>query len=234
MKRRTCLSACLGWFVVAGLASGAVGEDNDLISQSRKNRQKLVASQISALEDTHSGLELDEVARRARAIFEEPVRKVVQVLPPPGPDRPDKQDQNAPKPAKNLVPGLSPGQLARLKELSPKSLADPPALADVLFLGGHWAEAGALYQRIHEDAATEKRTKAWALFQMANCRRRRDPAAAIVLYSRLVTDHPQCSWVKLATTYKTLLEWYQAAKPEGLLQPQQTKPTPQATRGETG
>lgn len=233
MKRRTCLSACLGGFVLAGLASGAVGEDKDLISQSRKNRQKLSASQISALEDTHSGLELEEAARRARAVFEEPARKTVRGL-SPGPDHPDKQDQNTPKPAKNLVPGLSPGQLARLKELSPKSLADPPALADVLFLGGHWTEAGVLYQRIHEDATTEKRTKAWALFQMANCRRRRDPAAAVVLYSRLVTDYPQCSWVKLATTYKTLLEWYQAAQPRALVQPQQPEPAPQATRGETG
>lgn len=234
MKRRTCLSACLGWFVLAGLASGAVGEDNDLISRARTNRQKLVASQTGALENRPSGLELDEVVRRARALLGQPVHKVVPGLPPSpgGPD--DTQGRNAPKPAKNTVPGLSREQLARLKELSPNTLPDPPALADALFLGGHWAEAETLYQRIHKDAATEKPTKAWALFQMANCCRRRDRAAAIVLYGRLVTDHPQCSWVELATTYKTLLEWYQAAKPEGLLQPQQTKPTPQATRGETG
>ena len=41
---------------------------------------------------------------------------------------------------------------------------------------------------------------------------RRDPAAAVALYARLVGEHADSPWVELAETYQALLEWQQAAE----------------------
>lgn len=235
MKHIAYVSVCLAWVVLLGPTRGAAGAEEDLVDQVRKSRKELIASQISPPNDTSSGAELDEAARRVRDILNPPVRKATQPTPTPTPATPSGPASGKPAQAeKKGVPALSPEQLARLKELSTKQVPDPVGLADALFLGRHRAEADALYERILADEATPKQTKAWALFQMANCRRRRDPAAAIALYGRLATEHPQCLWIEPAKTYKTLLDWYQTAQPAAVLQPEQTAPRGQETKGRAG
>lgn len=194
----------LGGLAVAGPALGAAAEP-DLVDRVRQNRQDLIASEVRAPADTPPATDLRGAAERLRAVVERPTRRAApaaQIL---------AAAVAAPPPSESPRT-LSPEELAQLKDLSTKRVADPVLLADALFMGGHPAEADPLYERILADEATPKRTKAWALFQTANCRRRRDPAAAVALYARLVSQHADSPWVALAKTYQALLEWQQASE----------------------
>jgi len=205
MRHAARWSVWLGGLAVAGLALGATASEPDLVTRVRQNRQELMASEIRAPADTPSATDLRGAAERLQAVVERPIRRAA-------PAAAEVAKAVAARPPEEPARTLSPEELAQLKDLSTKRVADPVLLADALFLGGHPAEADALYERILADEATAKRTKAWALFQSANCRRRSDPAAAVALYARLVGEHADSPWVELAKTYQALLEWQQAAE----------------------
>ena len=85
-------------------------------------------------------------------------------------------------------------------------------LADTLFRGGHLDEAYRFYEK-SVTKGTPAETKAWVLFQMANCRRTKDPAAAQALYHRVQTEHAASMWASTAAVEERLLQWLQMACP---------------------
>jgi tetratricopeptide (TPR) repeat protein len=99
--------------------------------------------------------------------------------------------------------------LSEIKRLSPDKVADPLKLADILYQGGCLDEAVPFYQRAY-DTSADAPAKAWALFQMANCRRQTDAAAALTLYRRVTTEFPKSPWKVTANTECRLIEWRQS------------------------
>jgi tetratricopeptide (TPR) repeat protein len=118
---------------------------------------------------------------------------------------------------------VTPEDLERLRRLPGDRIADPLALADALFMAGHYREAYAFYETALKGNGNGK-VKAWALFQMANCQRESDPAAGIALYDQILKDHPDSPWAQIAKTYRALAEGRLAARP-----PETEEPAPTTT-----
>jgi tetratricopeptide (TPR) repeat protein len=105
--------------------------------------------------------------------------------------------------------------LDQLKTVPADRIADPVALADTLFRSGHPEEASLFYEKaLVKDTPAE--TKAWLLFQMANCKRAKEPEAARVLYKRLLDEHPKSPWCPAAAVQDRLIQWTQTANPKAL------------------
>jgi hypothetical protein len=111
--------------------------------------------------------------------------------------------------------GLSKAAVEKLKSIPAAALADPADLADELYQGGHLAAAAAMYERAMTQGDDD--TKAWALYQTANCRRAAKPQEAETLYLRVVSEHGKSPWAQLAAIEQKLLEWQRVNRPLELL-----------------
>ncbi|MFW6133310.1 MAG: tetratricopeptide repeat protein [Planctomycetota bacterium] len=101
-------------------------------------------------------------------------------------------------------------------EVAADSVADPLALADMLFKGGHLQTAAAFYRiALRRDPAPDER--AWILLQTGNCLRRTDPGAARAAYKRVAAEHADSTWAPMAEAYEALLAWRSRARPDDLL-----------------
>ena len=129
--------------------------------------------------------------------------------------------------ADNLIPTkagtISDQTLQMLDNLSqhPEQLENPFELAEVLFHSGHLKQAEKCYRqalsRSSRDETDSPGTRAWILFQIGNCLRNDDPAAAMETYRQLIAEHPNSLWVDLAKARSSLINWYQQNKPRMLI-----------------
>ena len=85
-------------------------------------------------------------------------------------------------------------------------ITDPGALADVLFQAKHPDLAVVFYDRAIK-GATNSETKAWLLFQAANCSNETNPKAAVKAYDQLVLSHPESLWSNIAQLQKGMVQW---------------------------
>jgi len=112
--------------------------------------------------------------------------------------------------------GISPQTLEQLKKAAPKGLASPLELADTLLAAGEMEAADVFYsQALQQEQSDEN--KAWTLFQIANCRRGKDPAAAKALYRKLQDEQPNSPWSIVAAAQVQLIDWQLANKPGAVL-----------------
>ena len=114
-------------------------------------------------------------------------------------------------------PALPKEVVERLRSLPAASLTRPAELADELFRSGYTRAAFALYERALADDA-DADTKAWALYQMANCRKADDPAQAEQLYLRVSAEHSQTVWAVASAIERKLLLWVRVNQPGKLLE----------------
>jgi hypothetical protein len=200
--------------IVVGLSSLAAG--TDLTDHVRKSRQDLTnASIVAPLAGKTSTADLDRAIERLRNVRLKP--KAEPPAPPePAPaPAPEKSVPVAPKPPeqKSPKPAAAPAPSDEFARVPPDRIANPLALADALYMGGRLSEAYTFYERtLKGDQAPE--VKAWALFQMANCRRAADPEAAAALYRRVSIECTGSPWVGVAAAQEKLIQWYQTMRPQ--------------------
>ena len=228
-ERRAALggaSALVGAIVLAAFAAGAAGAAaDDPVNQARKIREEVLQSSIKAMKDSSaSRAELQRAMERVKGLNPAPKPAPKAAASPALP--PDvlaaAAESNALLDAKSLVlgglaglgqavpPTIPDDVIEQLKTLPAEQVADLVALADALYLGGRQPEAFIFYEKALSSQLGPQ-AKAWALFQMANCRRRTSMAAAADLYKRLATEYPKCPWAGVATVEQRLLAWYQAS-----------------------
>ena len=53
----------------------------------------------------------------------------------------------------------------------------------------------------------------WLLFQVGNCQRHSDPAAARKAYQQLAREFPDCPWTPVAKMFDRLLRWHELNNP---------------------
>ena len=213
--------------IVVALSSLAAGAD--LTDQVRKSRQDLTNASIGAVAPATKAntTELDRAIERLRNVRLRPKEEMPaspEPAPTPAPEKsvpvpPKPPKQDSPKPAATPAPASS-DEFARLP---PDRIANPLALADALYMGGRLAEAYIFYERTLKGdparqgnavASPAPEVKAWALFQMANCRRAADPEAAAALYRRVSIECTGSPWVGVAATQEKLIQWYQTMRPQ--------------------
>ncbi|MHC4417875.1 MAG: tetratricopeptide repeat protein [Planctomycetota bacterium] len=185
--------------------------------------------------DDKSKEQLKQIIRRIRsvkfqpqqqtpepAIPSKPAGKTEQNQPESTPEPPEKprQEKFEPKPPYEPIAAET---LQTLTELSqqPDQLENPLALAEVLFLSGHLKEAATFYQlalnQISPEQPDQTQNRPWVLFQIANCLRNSDPAAAMKTYRQLITEHPDSPWTELAKAQDKIIDWYIKEKPMTLI-----------------
>lgn len=142
----------------------------------------------------------------------------------------------SPPTAKPSVPVLV---LMKLKKAPSEAITDQTVLGDALFQGEYFEAAYNIYSQAMEKK-DDPAEKAWLRFQMANCRKSSDPSAAVVLYEKLLAEHPDSPWASVASAQENLLRWREAESPAELLRSVQIQmkrltPAPQdlSTRKET-
>ncbi len=217
MKNLARLTICLVWTGALAAAALPTGEGpapapTTTISQIHQTIRELRRENMLALPAVlpHPGLR--EAARRLRAMELVPRPKVapppgkpVTTAPAPGPARPI--------PARPQIP---PRVLAELVRASPEAVADPVGLADALFLSKHPQAAKVFYEHALKKAESDE-DKAWLLFQIANCRREKEPAKASEIYQQLLAQYPDSPWSAVAKAQDLLIKWRQAHDIEQLL-----------------
>jgi len=112
--------------------------------------------------------------------------------------------------------------LKNLQELPVGDLPRAGQVADRLYRDGNYQVALVFYQRAGK-SETDDQTRAWLLFQTANCQRHKDPAAAMATYKKLVQDFPGCSWAPAAEITNKLLQWHQVNQPREFLKQLESK-----------
>jgi len=98
---------------------------------------------------------------------------------------------------------------------------NPFELGEVLFLSGHQKKAAVFYQealsRSSADEAGSAQDRAWILFQIGNCLRDDDDAAAKKMYRQLIAEYPESPWTDLAKAQDKLIDWYRENKSRKLI-----------------
>lgn len=208
MSRLAALTVCvmLAWTAAALRAQepGAVeaGEPStdDILRRLEETRASLQRSAFGAPQ---------EVATQPSSLSEaiERLEQVRLVEPAP-------QTQPATQPATQPSPTTQPADpLASLKTVEAQKLSEPLAAADALYVNGRLAQAADLYEAaLTRDIDPDSR--AWVLFQLANCRRADDPETARGLYRRVTAEHGASPWAPLAQVQERLIEWRQTHRPE--------------------
>jgi hypothetical protein len=197
----------------------------------RKARKEVIEASIKAPTDPKAG----SAGLRRSVDAVDGIRLEPKVEPPPPmPELTARLPVIEPMPVMPLMPAtennpaggamISEAVVERLKNLAPDKVADPLGLADALYLGGRLAEASTFYERVLMGVGAgagagagagggSSDTKAWALYQMANCRRSSDPAAAVAFYKRVAAEYPKSPWAGVSAVQQRLLEWYQTVGP---------------------
>lgn len=80
-------------------------------------------------------------------------------------------------------------------------------VADELFERDKKSTAAKVYELVLKQQPGDQ-DKAWALLQLACCRRQDDPRGAIDLLRQLQSECPQSTWAAVAKQQQQLLEWY--------------------------
>jgi len=240
---RACVCAAIGLAVAAATARPASAA-GDVTDQVVKNRRDLISAGVSA-PTAGPGASAQKGRTPAADDLTRAIERIqrISLVPEKPADASESADgsqatQKAPAPAasagaaderssaQDSAPtptGVSDAVLDEIKQLGPDKIADPLSLADILYQAGRLAEAAPFYQKAY-DTAADAGAKAWALFQMGNCRRQTDPAAALTLYKRITTEFPKSPWKAVADTECKLIEWRQSIRPASPAGPAKTKP----------
>jgi tetratricopeptide (TPR) repeat protein len=100
-------------------------------------------------------------------------------------------------------------------------LQRPAEVAEILFLSGRSEKAAAFYQQalqqIDPNDTSTAHDRAWILFQIGNCLRDADPAAAGNMYRKLLSEFPDSPWTHLARVWEQFAQWYEKDDPYALL-----------------
>jgi hypothetical protein len=206
-----------GWLLGAGTAAAlaATAVAADPVTQARKTREDVIQANIKAPQDKQpSHEELQRSIERLQNMRPAPKPAPVEAPLPPeltetvlSAGNPFSLATPTTKPAAPTIPD---SVIADLKRMPTEQIADMAALADALYLGNRQEEAFLFYEKALASSPAPE-TKAWALFQMANCRRQTNLAAALTLYKRLTTEYPKCPWASVAQTQQQVLAWYQTS-----------------------
>ena len=203
-----------------GAPAPAVAPSTQKARRLRKNMRQLWRENIQSLPRTGGAADLRRTISRVRSI-----RLSEESAVPP--TKPAAKATTAPaKSTRPVLPvnvkkqaprrGLSAEVLEKLRKL-PKGAGDGQmALADMLFEDERYASAMVLYDRVLS-AAQDEDTKAWALFQKANCLKGSDPSAALELYRQLASEYAESIWSPLGAAQGRLLQWKRQHKPAALL-----------------
>ena len=231
MTPKACATVWIALVLLASAVSkgaeSAAPKTSTEVENVRNTRRQLWRDALRAPKDATKTTELErEMAQLLAA--EAKTGKTLPSAPttPPAAESQPATTLDAPKPPApprqaDAEVTLSSELLARLQQLAPRGIARPATLADSLFLGGHFEAAGDLYRfAMQRKSAPDQR--AWLLFQMANCKRKSDPAMARGLYRRLLAEHPDSPWSPVADVQQNLIEWRRVNQPERLLKALQT------------
>jgi tetratricopeptide (TPR) repeat protein len=110
-----------------------------------------------------------------------------------------------------------------LKDLlqQPDKLRDPLELAEILYASGNPRDAAPFYQealtRADANDVGASQNRAWILFQMGNCLRNDDPAAAAQVYRQLLVEQPQSVWADPVKAQIELIAWRLKERPRELI-----------------
>jgi tetratricopeptide (TPR) repeat protein len=103
----------------------------------------------------------------------------------------------------------------------PGKLNDPLELGEILYSSGNTEDAVLFYQealrRTDPNDENSSRDRAWILFQMGNCLRRRDLPAAAKIYGQFLTEHPHAPWTDLANAQGKFIAWCLNERPRELI-----------------
>jgi tetratricopeptide (TPR) repeat protein len=199
--------------LIAALACPTAAADEGqagTVGDVRTSRHALWQAWISAPDPDEAPTALDEILARVAAIRTEKQEKPAAPASPAPAETPAATDD--PKSGDERSAADVEAALERLRAIDPRQIADPVAVADALYQGGHMDEAFFFYEKA---LAVEKAdaARAWALYQMACCRRQSDPEAASALYQRLAQEHPKSAWAPLAEFHQRLATWYETERP---------------------
>lgn len=222
-KRLGCFAVCLSlpilaWGAALLSAESSGADTSDIIEQVRHNMRRLRRANIQAPGQVEASEGLDEILRKVRAVDLTARRRVSpQPTAATQPTTARARRAETQEPTKETVRQLINAEvLARLRKMAPDSVAEPVALADALFLSEHFDTASVFYNLALQRQHTPE-YKARLLFQLANCRRRSDPAAARKMYGQLFNEYPNSVWGRLAQTQGDLLKWYEVNNVRTLL-----------------
>jgi hypothetical protein len=237
-------------YAVSGLLSRTTTRSDTVdanLPRSTDLTRRLWATRMAAPdpnEDAETRAALNDLIRRIRAVhFEDtttaPTFSVsaeptapTKLAPVPGPAQtpPTRPAEPAPTLSTTVEPAaaLTPTTLKKLEDVlqDPNQVRDPLEMAELLFLSGHRAEATIFYERalartVPNDSSMAD-DRAWILFQLGNCLRETDMARAKDQYMKLVSEYPGSPWTELAKAHGRLITWYQSAKPQQLITPQES------------
>ena len=222
MATRTRAWICLCGLAAAPWAVLADGEATPPASQpvSVIDRIRELEQENMAPPDAKSGdSSLEDALRKLRSAMRLKPRWPILSPQPVPPSQPTSMPSTAP--SSPTVPArpktrLSPTVLARLKTFPAAEVADPTALGDALFRGGH-LDVAATFYTLALERKPEASEAAWLLFQLGNCFRTSDPAAASDVYRRLIAEHPDTTWALLASATEELIRWRETNKPRAVL-----------------
>ena len=114
--------------------------------------------------------------------------------------------------------------LEKLKTLAeqPGNVGDPLSLGEILFCGGSLEAAAKFYgealKRIDPNDPNASENKPWILFQIGNCLRESDRAAAAKIYAQLLSEYPQSPWTEMGKAESKIIEWYLRDEPQKLVE----------------
>jgi hypothetical protein len=201
MRRWLIVAICAG---TAALAAAATGRDTEeVLDQSRRARLDAWRSRMAAPQPGPGQRSLMEMINQIESVNVPPARRPqdqAQTTTQPADAAPDTTTQPTTQPARTGVDALA--------DVDAASLADPLALGDELYDAGHVALARRFYAAAL-DRNLGRLDQAWAVFQLANCTRHEDPATALGLYARLLSEHPDSAWCSAATARQELLKFKQ-------------------------
>jgi hypothetical protein len=184
-------------------AAGPAGVDAQTV---HRNAQELWRSNIGAPQATTASSELDQMATQVQAISDAAQRPKTadpSAQGQPAPGATWAGESNAPAATAQTQPAgpppLDANTIERLKLAPPSGPVGKIVLADSLFAQDQFEGAAALYK---EALAQDKsgRDRDWALFQIGNCLRTKDPSAARGFYLRVSAECPGSSWAMIAAT----------------------------------
>jgi len=221
---------CLAWTavlcvssLVAGDAAGPAqgGDDGQLDGPSkalRKNMRAVRRAAMSAPASSPAAAGLRSALDRLNSL------RTPRRRPPSAsglaPTRPAGAATTSTAPAGQTAPSaLTEEALKYITTRPAKDVIDPIALADSVYLGGHVDAAFALYEKAARSDSLPAEDKAWALYQMANCRWVKDPDIAAKLHERVMAEHPDSHWAGPAKVQQRLLEWQKLNEPQAMLSP---------------
>jgi hypothetical protein len=103
----------------------------------------------------------------------------------------------------------------------PEKIKDPLELGEIIFNSGNMKDAVLFYRealkRTDPNDVRLSQDRTWILFQIGNCLRNYDRAAAAQIYGRLLTEYPNSPWSELVKAQRQMISWFLKDEPYNLI-----------------